>query len=57
MSAVLVLLLPDNSFKRFVGKTMTHKAKADRPLTPMEVEAFRLVPDRCMEPEGGGAAA
>jgi hypothetical protein len=53
----MVLILPGFSYKRFQGKTMTHKAQASRDLTAEEVEAFRVVPERCMEPDGDGTAA
>lgn len=52
MSATpVVLCLPEFRYKRFSGKTMTHHAKANRDLTPEEVEAFRVAPDKCMEPD------
>lgn len=57
MSHPMVLILPGFSYKRFQGRTMTHKAQASRDLTAEEVEAFRVVPDRCMEPDEDGTAA
>ena len=42
---VPLVLLEGNSVKRYVNGKCTDKAEATRPLTPEEIEAFRLNPN------------
>lgn len=46
----LVLVLPDNYYKRFSGKTMTHHVQSAEPLSAANLEIFRTDPDSMMEP-------
>lgn len=51
MSQIKVVVVEGLFYSRFVGRKLTHKVKADRPLTPAEVEWFRLDPVLMLDPE------
>ena len=44
------MILNGFQYRHYVGRTMTNKAKSTSDLTAEE--AFRVVPDKCMKPEG-----
>ena len=42
---ILVGISKDNFYTRWVGKSRTHKTQSETPLTPEEVETFRMHPE------------
>lgn len=59
--AAMVVATPDGEYRRFVKRTKTHHFRSDRPLTPKEVELFRVSPDSffqyCAQPGDAPCAA
>lgn len=56
MSVIIVLCEKENIYKRFVGKNMTHKVRAEFPMNQSEVEQFRVDPDSMIDPDSPEAA-
>lgn len=57
MTTVVVINPVYKFYKRYEGKTCTHKAQADSLLTAGEVESFRVSPDDSIVEDDDGKSA